>query len=393
MLKFVFSNNIIHRHVFSNNLQRAYFATAARNFGVSMIAIFEPLYLIKILRNHGVAHEITLVLLYFGVIFLFYGLLCPLGARLASRYGLKTVILVSAPFLFAYYTALLYASHAPLFIIVALVVQIINKTLYWPAFHFFFAKSGSDDHRGREVSGSLMIGGVAAMIGPPLGGLIISVFGFPALFATVLLVSTLMAVPFLFIEEVRPDYHGNLLTEFKNVLSKDSRNNSIAFAARGIEDTTNGVFWPIFLFLQATSFFAIGLIMFAATAVILTATFLIGQISDKVDKRLILRGGVIITSLVWFSRMFIKTPFQALTTNLFYGFGITTVAVPFASIFYGAVAKEGQNPYHAVIVREVARNLSITVFMVICALILPLIPNIGVLFPAVSLITLFISKI
>ncbi len=168
------------RQIFSNNLQRAYFAVAGRTFAVSMIAIFEPLYLLNIFRNHGIQYEISLVLVYFAVIFLFYGILSPFGARLAAKFGLKTVILVSVPLLFAYYATLLYASEAPIFILLALVLQIIHMTLHWPAFHFFFAKAGSDAHRGREVSGLIMVSGLASLIGPPLGGLIISFLGFPA---------------------------------------------------------------------------------------------------------------------------------------------------------------------------------------------------------------------
>ncbi len=392
-MKRLFGDIMRTRNVFPDNMRRAYFAIATRHFGIAMIAVFEPLYILNILKEHNIPGGLPLVMVYFGVIFLFLALLMPFGARLASRVGLRAVILASVPFMFAYYTALFFANDDPRLFILASIMRIAESVLFWPAFHFFFAKSGKEAERGREVSTSILVAGMANLTGPAVGGIIITTFGFPVLFALVFTMLTFMALPFLFVQEERPAYKNSLISEFQNIFSPEFRRNAVAFAARGVEDAANAVLWPLFIHLRSISFIALGFIMSAATAVILAATLIVGRVADRVDKRIILRGGVSITALAWLSRILVVKPVEAFAANMFYGFGITMTAVPFASLYYDQVAREQVNPYHTVIGREIAMNLGRAAFFGLCAVVFLITTSVGLIFPFISVITFLIAVI
>lgn len=381
------------RDLGASNLGKAYCAVAARQFAVSLIAIFEPIYIYRVLSANEIPHALSLVVLYFGAIFFFFAFMSPVGAALASRFGLKKIMAASIPFLFGYYLVIVAAQGAPVLLLAALALQLVHMMCFWPAFHFFFARAGSHERRGREVSGLMMVSSLSALAGPLIGGTVIALFGFNALFALVLLMSMAMALPFLFVREERVAYRVEFGREIKLAFSRPLRKTSLAFAARGIEDHANMILWPLFLFSASLSFFSIGAVTFVTTLVILLSTFGIGLFADKTNKYALLYIGIAVIALAWLMRVFVRAPSQAFAVNVLYALGITSVAVPFSSFFYDSVAKEGENPYQMIILREIAMNSAKAVFALAAAALLFFNPHPAVLFPLLALVSIGIALI
>src|SRR3989338_7381712 len=61
-----------------------YLSEAIKMFGVSLVSIFETIYLFVVFKNLGVAFPAAAVFGFFSVFFIAFALLCPLGALFSS---------------------------------------------------------------------------------------------------------------------------------------------------------------------------------------------------------------------------------------------------------------------------------------------------------------------
>src|SRR3989344_2579180 len=89
---------------------RAVFAgEAIKHFAIGLFAVFEPIYILLVLRGHDIAHPYSFVFLYYGVLHVTFGFTAFLGARLVSRFGFRKLTLVSMPFLLGHFAFLFLA--------------------------------------------------------------------------------------------------------------------------------------------------------------------------------------------------------------------------------------------------------------------------------------------
>ena len=85
----------------NRELTELYASMAIRNFALSLIVIFEPIYL-YLFFERSLPHT----LIYFGLAALVTGLAAPFGAKIVARIGIKHTMLLSVPFIFIYYIGL-----------------------------------------------------------------------------------------------------------------------------------------------------------------------------------------------------------------------------------------------------------------------------------------------
>ncbi len=245
-----------------------------------MIAIFEPIYL------YQQYNSISVVFLYFAAVYTLYFFAIPLGSRAAAKYGFEHCILYSLPFAIIYFLILSQIPENKLLIIFAVIFLVVYKILFWPAYHTDFAHYSKFGYRGRELGTLSFITTASNIIGPVIGGIILSKFGFEMLFVIVSIVSLISAVPlFTTREKFEPHKFSfiNALVRIIRPYSHYKRKDSIAYFGYG-EELIAAVAWPIFVYLLIKEFYLMGIIISIVTIILAIISLYAGKLSDILNK-------------------------------------------------------------------------------------------------------------
>ncbi len=276
---------------------------AIRRLAVSMIAIFEPIFIYSIFKS------LRTVILYYAIVYLFYIFFLPLGGKIASKYGFEHAIAYSVPIIIIYFVLLFNMTSFPyLLFYAAAIILAAYKSLFWPAYYANLAHYGEGSNRGGEVSSITAIGCVVGIIGPLLGGFVIATFGFKALFVIVAILFFCSIIPlFTTLEKFKPT-HLSYWKTFKRIFKPyDSytRKDQIAYLGRA-EEFSVFILWPMFIFFTIGSFTKIGALTTVSLLLSAIVTLYIGKLSNhRETSRPLYRFAVIINSLVWFIKSFL----------------------------------------------------------------------------------------
>ena len=315
----------------SKELTLVYISLAIRNFSLSLISLFVPLYLYN---EIGYSLEETLMMfLFFSVMF---AVSSPLAAKFSAKYGFKHSILLSTPFyiLFILFLYLLPILKTPLIILAALMG--ISLAFFWVGMHPLFYFATDRKKRGEEFGKGKAIIVAAATAGPLIGGLLIKLVGFSLLFA--------IASVFLFISSIilffSKDNHVKYSFSVKKVFNKDQWKNSLFFVSQGTEFMANGVLWPLFIFIILGSYLSLGIIgsILAGLTILISWTF--GKFSDNTDKHKLITISSSFESLSWFLRSLVITPVQVFAATIFGAITNGARAIPVGALVYDKATKE-----------------------------------------------------
>ena len=133
-------------HFPHKELTQIYISSAIRNFALSLISLFVPLYLFKEL-----GYPLEQVMYFFIFYAAIFAVLTPMAAKFSARFGLKHSVLISVP-LYLLFVLLLYflpTYSIPLFIIAGLLGA--SQAFYWMGMHIVFKHASDHKHRGEEV--------------------------------------------------------------------------------------------------------------------------------------------------------------------------------------------------------------------------------------------------
>ncbi|MDZ4231671.1 MAG: hypothetical protein U1C72_00260, partial [Candidatus Pacearchaeota archaeon] len=340
-------------YAFRRDVDKFFIAFAIRNLAVGMVLIFEPIYLYVYF-----GHSLPLTFLYFAAIYIIAGLVSILGAKIMGRLGPHANILISYPFLFAYYASLFLLPHSPYFLAAAIFFAPVSIVLFWPAFHVDFVRFSSSQSRGKEVGLINVVAVLPAIAAPFIGGWVITSFGYPPLFIMVLLLLLASGIPLLYAKQTHESYADSYGAVFRKILSPGNWRREAVFAAASSEIGINLYVWPLFLFSLAIGFSAIGGI--AAFSLFASGIFMlyVGRISDTPDRPWLLNVGAVMTSVSWVFKYFVRTPFDALLTDTIYRVSRSSAAIPYQTLFYERAAQQGGKADEYIVFREVVSSLA-----------------------------------
>lgn len=290
-------------------LYQIYLSVALRSIAISLIGIFVPLYLFY---EKGLGLEKTL--LFFILYSVVFGISMPLAAKFSSRYGIRHSILMGIPLYLLFVALLYFLPNTTALLIIASSCLGASQAFYWMGMHLAFHHASHPKHRGEEVGMRSSVTVLSTMLGPFLGGILITWFGFGAVFA--LAAVLLFASGFLLLQskENHVSYHFSL----KSVLDKKHWKDSLFFVSRGTHIIADGVLWPLFIFFILGSYFSLGIV---GSLMSLSSIFLfwgIGKYSDHGNRRRIIRWSSVFDSMIWIIITFVHTAMQV--------FGITILA-------------------------------------------------------------------
>ncbi|MEJ0021384.1 MAG: MFS transporter [Candidatus Doudnabacteria bacterium] len=372
-------------HYFSHKVNRevkeVYWQTFIANLAISLVFIFEPIYLYKL------GFSLISIMWFYVNVYGWYVVLIGWGAKIAGKIGYKHSIFISNIIYVAYWAALYSIRFHPKLFFLAPVFFALQKSFFWPAFDADVSLSDKKDQQGREIGLLFSIIQVTLIISPLIGGLISYFFGFFLLFA---LASVLMAVSSapLFLSR---DLYTRQNFRFRDLWKIFREYPSNFFGYWGYaEDLMLMSLWPVYIFIVVPQVASVGLI---STTSMLLATGLMLYIGSRadIDKKVqLIKNSSLIYSLTWFGR------FLAVNTPAVLIFDTLTKAakgllnIPMIALTYEIAGSKGTDYATAY---SVFYELSLAVGKIITALgaiaILYYTKNIFYVFAFVGVLTLF----
>src|SRR3989339_1758656 len=157
-------------------VRELFISTTLVNLALSMVMLFEPIYLYQI------GYSLQKIMLFYLIVYVTYFFLMPLGASFAKKKGYEFSILLGTILFIFFYISLFLIAQYPILFYISAFIYALQKTYYWPAYHADFARFCGHDEGGREISAMNVASSLVYIIGPALAGFIIYEWGYGALF-------------------------------------------------------------------------------------------------------------------------------------------------------------------------------------------------------------------
>jgi len=181
-----FANRAVNRLAVHTALQQLAWCMSGAFFGVYLL-------------RAGLAPSV-LFLASAGVLMLRF-VLRPLVLLVAPRIGLRQTLVIGTLLSALQYPAVGLVHGADVTLVLFCTIGALAGVFYWPCYHTFFAALGDREYRGSQVGVRQVLMGIAAVLGPAAGGIMLTNFGPWVAFGTAAAVQALAAVPLFAVRE------------------------------------------------------------------------------------------------------------------------------------------------------------------------------------------------
>jgi MFS transporter, DHA1 family, inner membrane transport protein len=315
-----FPHSLLHNRQF-RYLGAFYTHSLIRLFATSIFQIFNGIYVYQTLMGFGIDFQksIATTSLILALTFLIQALAVAPCLWLIDKKGLKFAVFWGNAAQILCYVFLGFARFDPIFFLMSAVFDGIQLSLYWTAYHIYFANLTDDTNQGKEMSLNSSLGAIAAVGAPAFGGLVIVFFGYSAVFAVISILMLVAMIPLRNLPKSDDKVPMDILKTLLALSPKKEFKSMLSYAGVGISQVTSTIFWPIFVLpIMIGGLTGIGflgsIIGFFGSISALGVGFLV----DKFGGRKILNIVSPLDSVVGLLRMFVMTSSQV--------FGISTLA-------------------------------------------------------------------
>jgi len=153
--------------------------------------------------------------------------------------------------------------------------------------------------------------------------------------------------------------------------------------ADGAENWIGGVLWPIFIWQMLNGeYIKVGILTSVITFIAVILKLVMGDYTDKYNKRKLMRLGSVLYSLGWVAKMFITTAFQIFIASTYHSFALILLRTPFDALMYEKAADSGHYIDEYSTLREMYLQFGRIIVMVIVLILLNFLSLILVFFLA-----------
>ena len=289
------------------------------HFAISIIKIFVPLYLL----NKG--FSISSILLFFALTQFSRFIFVPVSAALSSSFGAKKIISLSFVISIIFYLILdkidiLY----PYFFICAILLG-ASQAFMWVPYHVHLSKLSANNKRGKIVGKLGIYINIASGLGPFLGGLIISIYGFIYGFATVII----LIIPAVLLLMSTPEKSKIRKIKFRHFDIHKIYPDIIANGFYNFQTFINVVVWTIIIYSVVPQYETIGIIQSVSLLFSIIAFIIIGKWTDMFNRKKLLFWGTIVNSSVEVMRILATTVLSVFFINTAAIFTKTLQKIPY----------------------------------------------------------------
>lgn len=334
-----------------------YWHSALYSLALAAVFIFEPIYL------YSLGYSLTEILWFYVEVYVFYALFIFPGARFASRFGYKHAILLSNIFYVCYWALLFFTRSHPALFFIAPVFFALQKSWFWPAYDADVALCSIKAQRGREMGLLYSLVQLSFVVAPFFGGFISDRFGLSAVFVFATVLIFFSVYPLLRTPEIYPR-HRFSFRNFRSMVRQYPKN---FFGYWGYaEDLIIRSLWPIYIFLVVPDLFNVGVISTIATAAGTVLMLYVGKLTDRLDKRKLIRWGAVFYAPVWFFTFLGRSLGSVLSLDALLRAGKDIVSVPMSALTFERAGNKSAD--HA-IAYSVFYEFSLSIGKIVTALL------------------------
>ena len=263
-------------------LVELYWFSLLYSFAASLILVFEPVFF------YVEDYSLAWIAAYYAAHYVLYLILLPWGAGLTGRFGMERSLAISMPLFVIYFLTLAAVPTFPGLFYISWILLSLFKTFYWPAYHAEISKFGDKGNLGTEISWLMAINSGIGVIGPLIGGFVVMMLGFPVLFVMAASLALFAGFPLLRTKE----RFNPAKIKYKKpwqILNEDGQRMVRWGMAGWGADLVYLVFWPIAMFTVLGTAGSLGLISSMNALIMTVFGFVIGEASDRMSRRKILR--------------------------------------------------------------------------------------------------------
>jgi MFS family permease len=344
-------NSLIHHHFWrlkNTELNEIFFFMSVRTFTLSMIAIFVPIYYLKV--GLSIQSVFMYLLMLYGFSLFFF---LP-AAWIIGRLGPKKAIVMSVPILIIHLFLIQAVGTYHISYLWAALLGGMEIALYWPSYHLDFARAETARHSSSQVATMAILASVVGALAPFIGGIISGAFGFNT---TIVLGSALLFTgAFVF---NRPTV-GRKLTpitfNFKKIKISKIRRDLIANWGTGWETFANGACWSLFVYLIVKNYQSVGLVTSLGLLITIGLTWYLSKRADRGYRRKYIKYGFFMASFLDIIQSFVQNIFHVFAINVAGSFAYSFKNAPYTSEYYLRANENEAGPY--VILMEIVINIA-----------------------------------
>ena len=376
----------------SLGLRSLYMGKIIRDIGVSIIGMFGPIFV------YTLSGSLKFALIFYGALNLFYILAMPLWAKIMKYKSLHFFMIIGNLLLIVYFLIFYFLAQANE-IIWPLIVSLIFfgttfRVFFWIPYHVDFARFINKHHRGRQISFLAIIVSLIGILLPIFSAFIISKFGFSVLYILAGVVLFISIFPLFFVPHTREKYSFGYFETFKQFFDGQHIKTNLAYIADGFQNYIGCLIWPIFIFILLDGkYMQVGLISAAVVLVSCVIRYIVGEATDKFDKKKLMRTGSILYSLGWIFKAIIESGLHIFLVGIYHNFTGILMRTPFDALMYEIAADEGHYVDEFTIMRETALTWGRIIMVILALILLALNINIVWIFILGAVVSVFINLI
>ena len=340
-----FLNWHFHSKMVNGELADVFFNLALKNFALSMIGVFVPIYLLTL------GFELSQVLMYVLAFFSGSMLISFFIGSIIAKIGLKHTIAFSMPISLSYILFLYLLPRYQLPILPIALLGGIALSAYWIPFNTDFIRNSNEKFRAEETGMLFGIARLAIVIGPLIGAAILNFYDFNVLFGVVIACLIVAALPMLLGADLKDVINFNP----KTILAPNHRQYVLRFIFQGAAHTGEWVIWPLFIYLMAESILNVGGAASLTSLAAVLFAFAIGKSSHLISKTALIKIGALLYAGLWFVRQLANIPSEIFLVSFFAGLFSSLIEIPLFTKAADDAVKE--NALEFMILREISLGI------------------------------------
>jgi len=334
-------------------LMPLFLSRSLRSLALSLSSLFASIFIYRSLLSVTARQDLALLAVFgFYLVlysFKFIAMLC--AEELSLKMGLKRQVHFGLLLLALCLLLLFFAQGRPYLFIFASPIWGLAAGFYWFGWHGLMIKSGRRDSYGKEIGLSGVVNAFLSAGTPVLGGLLISLSGYPTLFAVSLAFLLLSAVATRSVRGERTHYD----TSLREVLTlfKTHKRITLAYVGEAASATIYSLAFPLFLFLILGGELALGEFLTLAGLLVALIGVVVGRWSDTRGRRAMIASGSAILFFVWLGRALTRAVGVLFILDVVDRIADKMVGIPLVAWTYEK-ALDGHSTGRAILFREVA---------------------------------------
>lgn len=317
----------IHHHYHllrMTEMRRIYWCHSIGAIGVSLAAIFVPIFLLK----SGYSFQSVLIFLVLQQLFALV-LQLPIS-RFATHLQPHHLLALGKAWYVVFFALLATLNEYNWPLAILALAWALNRTCYWTAFHYCFASARAHKRSSIQIARLTAFNMIATTLAPAIGGITATVFGITYVYVFAAATLVISVLPVLF--STNGPKPPRLRLSWR--LVRTARRDMLANAFNGIVVTAEMSVWPLFVYLLVSSYAGIGALSSIIAVISAIVTLYVGKKTKKAHGRQFIRRGLVTHSLTNIGRSLAENTAQVFGLNVLGGIGRSLYVTPYMNRYY-----------------------------------------------------------